>query len=229
MSDNQDLEGNDKYFKFYGNQDSNLQNEDNENTHVVFEKEGPNDEKLKSNSPIKLSENKKSPFTNEYISLKEEEKTTKTKTYKEQKEENEVNSCIHSITDLINDLIRSYDPIEKKLQYPDLKNLLETWSLKEIKKFRIYMLYIFDSLDNKKVLDNVIKKESESKSTFLRNFMDFTIDKILNYFLKDDKIIIHEPYIYELTEFKTYYDKFGQKKVINKKRKRTKYDKNASI
>ena len=223
MSDNQDSDQNEKYFKFYGNQDSNLpHNEDNENTHVVVEKERSNDEILKLNSPIKLSDNKISPFSKEIISLKEEEKTTKTKTYKEQKEENELNSCVNSITDLINELIQSYDPIEKKLQYPDLKNLLETWSFEDIKEFRIYKLYIFDSLDNKKILDNVIKIESESKNTFLRNLMDFTIDKMINYFLKDDKIIIHGHYIYELKEFKTYYDKFGQKKMISKKRKRTK-------
>ena len=146
------------------------------------------------------------------------DKNTEAKTYKEQKKENDAHSFFHSFTDFLNQIAKSYDS-DDTLPYPDLNNLLETWPLKELKRKRIYPILIYDSLGNKKILDTLIKKGLEHKKTLFQNIMDFTLGELLNYFLKDDKVIIYDSYIYLLDNFKTYYDMHGQKKVLNKKRK----------
>ena len=214
---NRDSDKSSLYNTFYGDQD--LPAISNENTSLKEkEPEKNNDEKYVPQPDIE--ENKKSPFSFNkcIIGLEEKNTETKTKTYKEQIKENDAYSCLLSFTDLLNEIAKSYNS-EGTFQYPDLKNLLETWSLKELKEERTYSIFIYDTLGNKKILDALLKKELELERTLIRNIMDLTLGELLSYFLKDDKVIIYDSYIYLLDNFKTYYDMFGQKKVLNKKRK----------
>lgn len=223
MSEEQDSDQAGIYQRFYGDQYSNP----NQSEKTSFEKEGINDEEL--NSPIKGETNKIISLVQNNNILKDYE-TTHTKTYKEQRKENEVNSCLHSITDLLNQLIEIYDPKEEKLQYPNLNNILETWSLEEIKEMRLYKLFILDVLCNKKILDSIIKKESDKEKNLFQSLLEFTLVDSLNHFLNDDKVYIDESggHIYLLDSFQTYQDVYGQKKLMNKKRKRAKKPKRKS-
>ena len=212
---NHDSDKSSIYNKIYGDQD--LFEIPNENTSLKEkEPEKNNDEKYDTQPDIK--KNKKSPFSFDRCQIGLEEKNTETKTYKEQKKENDAYSCLHSFTDFLNQIAKSYDS-DDTLPYPDLNNLLKTWSLKELKRKRMRLIFTYDSLGNKKILDTLIKKELEHKKTLFQNIMDFTLGELLDYFLKDDKVIIYDSYIYLLDNFKTYYDMHGQKKVLNKKRK----------
>ena len=217
MCYNHDSDKSSIYNKFYGDQD--LFEIPNENTSLKEkEPEKNNDEKYVPQADIE--KNKKSPFSFNkcIIGLEEKNTETKTKTYKEQIKENDAYSCLLSFTDFLNEIAKSYNS-EGTFQYPDLKNLLETWSLKELKEERTYSIFIYDTLGNKKILDALLKKELELERTLIRNIMDLTLGELLRYFLKDDKVIIYDSYIYLLDNFKTYYDICGQKKVLNKKRK----------
>ena len=212
---NHDSDKSSIYNKIYGDQD--LFEIPNENTSLKEkEPEKNNDEKYDTLPDIK--KNKKSPFSFDRCQIGLEEKNTETKTYKEQKKENDAYSCLHSFTDFLNQIAKSYDS-DDTLPYPDLNNLLKTWSLKELKRKRMRLIFTYDSLGNKKILDTLIKKGLEHKKTLFQNIMDFTLGELLDYFLKDDKVIIYDSYIYLLDNFKTYYDMHGQKKVLNKKRK----------
>ena len=215
MCYNHDSDKSSIYNKIYGDQD--LFEIPNENTSLKEkEPEKNNDEKYDTQPNIE--KNKKSPFSFDRCQIGLEEKNTEAKTYKEQKKENDAYSCLHSFTDFLNQIAKSYDS-DDTLPYPDLNNLLVTWPLKELKRKRIYPIFIYDSLGNKKILDTLIKKGLEHKKTLFQNIMDFTLGELLDYFLKDDKVIIYDSYIYLLDNFKTYYDMHGQKKVLNKKRK----------
>ena len=212
---NHDSDKSSIYNKIYGDQD--LFEIPNENTSLKEkEPEKNNDEKYDTLPDIK--KNKKSPFSFDRCQIGLEEKNTETKTYKEQKKENDAYSFLHSFTDFLNQIAKSYDS-DDTLPYPDLNNLLKTWSLKELKRKRMRLIFTYDSLGNKKILDTLIKKGLEHKKTLFQNIMDFTLGELLDYFLKDDKVIIYDSYIYLLDNFKTYYDMHGQKKVLNKKRK----------
>ena len=223
MSEEQDSDQGGIYQRFYGDQYSNP----NQSEKTSFEKEGINDEEL--NSPIKGETNKIISLVQNNNILKDY-RTTHTKTYKEQRKKNEVNSCLHSITDLLNQIIEIYDPKEEKLQYPNLNNFLETWSLEEIKEMRLYKLFILDALCNKKILESIIKKESDKEKKLFQNLLEFTLVDSLNYFLNDDKVYFDESggHIYLLDSFQTYQDVYGQKKLMNKKRKRAKKPKRKS-